>query len=82
MAKGGDILVSGTPVSFEAGGTGVVVGSSTGAVGMGEWIMSGLGPGAAPTGVVPFEGKKLKRRTFLRRVVGVMIVLGFCMLMN
>ena len=31
MAKGGDILVSGTPVSFEAGGTGVVIGSSTGA---------------------------------------------------
>ena len=63
-----------------------MIGSSTEAVGVCGWIMSGLGPGAAPTGVVlgvvPFEGKGLKRRTDLRRVLGVMIVVEFCMLMN
>ena len=58
------------------------INKSAGAVGVGGWIMSGLDPGAAPTGVVPFEGKGLIWRTVLRRVLGVMIVLGFCMLMN
>ena len=82
LAKGGEITVSGTPVSFEAGGTGVVVGSSTEAVGVGGWIMSGLGHEAAPTGIVPFEGKGLKRRMNFRRVLGVMIVVEFYMLMN
>ena len=36
LAKGGEITVSGTPVSFEAGGTGVVIGSSDEAVGVGH----------------------------------------------
>ena len=82
LAKGGEITVSGTPVSFEGGGTGVVIGSSTEAVGVGGWIMSGLGPGAAPTGVMHFEGKGLKRRMNLKRVCGMMIAVEFCMLMN
>lgn len=81
LAKGGEITVSGTPVSFEAGGTGVVIGSSTEAVGVGGWIMSDLGPGAAPTGVMHFEGKGLKRRMNLKRVLGV-IAVKLCMLMN
>lgn len=59
-----------------------MIGSSTEAVDVGGWIMSGLGPGAALTGVVEFEGKGLERRTNMRRVLSVVVVVGFCMLMN
>ena len=82
LAKGGEITVSGTPVSFEAGGTGVVIGSSTKAVGVGGWVMSGLSPGAASTGVVHFKGKGLKREMNLRRVLGVIIIVEFYILMH
>ena len=45
LRKDGAITVSGTPVTFAAGGMDVVVGSSTEAVGVGGSIMSGFGPG-------------------------------------
>lgn len=57
LTKGGVITVDGTPVSFAAGGTDVVFGSSTEALGVGGWIMSGFVNGAAQTSVVAFEGK-------------------------
>ena len=43
LRKDRAITVSGTPVAFAAGGMDVVVGSSTEAVGVGGWIMSGFG---------------------------------------
>ena len=45
LTKGGEISAGGTPVSFEPGGPGVEIGSSTEAVGVGGWIMRGLDPG-------------------------------------
>ena len=78
----GEITVGGTPVSFQAGGTGVVIDSSTEAVGVGGWIMSGLGPGAAPTGVVPFEGKGLIRRMKLGRVLVVIAIVEYFISMH
>lgn len=82
LAKGGEITVSGTPVSFEAGGTGFVIGSSTEAVGVGGWVMRGLSPGAASTVVVHFKGEGLKREMNLRRVLGVIIIVEFYILMH
>jgi len=50
LSKGGAITVSGTPISFAAAGTDVVVGSSTEAVQLGSYIMGGFGSGS-PTDV-------------------------------
>ena len=59
LTRGGEITVDGTRLSLDAGGRDVVVGgSSTEAVGVGGWVMSGFdGHGAAVTSVVAFEGK-------------------------
>jgi len=66
LSKGGVITVSGTPISFAAAGTDVVVGSSTEAVQLGSYIMGGFGSGS-PTNVggttasgtsVPFMGNQ------------------------
>ncbi|KAK3168751.1 hypothetical protein OEA41_005199 [Lepraria neglecta] len=81
LRKGWAITVSGTPVSFAAGGTDVVVGSSTEAVGVGGWVMSGFGPGAAQTGVVAFEGKGARRRPDFAKVMSVVAVVRCCVLM-
>lgn len=50
LSKGGVITVSGTPISFAAARTDVVVGSSTEAVQLGSYIMGGFGSGS-PTDV-------------------------------
>ena len=48
------MTISGTPVSLEASGTGITIGTSTEAIGVGEWIMSGFG--STPTDIAMFEG--------------------------
>ena len=82
LTDGGEITVGGTPVSLETGGTGVVIGSSTEAVGVGGWIMSGLGTGPAPTGVVPFERKGLIQKMNSGRVLGVILIVQYCIFMH
>ena len=64
LAPGGVITVNGTPISYAAAGTDVVIGKSTEAVGVGNFIMSGLGNGPdepANTGVVQFTGNALSQ---------------------
>lgn len=85
LSLGGVITVSGTPISYAAAGTDVVVSGSTEAVGMGGGglFMSGFGGGgAARTGVVGFKGGagegKGRRRS--GRVLGV--ALGMSLLMR
>ena len=64
LAPGGVITINGTPVSYAAAGTDVVIGTSTEAVGMGNLIMSGLGNGPngpANASVVQFTGDALSQ---------------------
>ncbi len=64
LAPGGIITINGTPVSYAAAGTDVVIGTSTEAVGIGNLIMSGFGNGPngpANTSVVQFTGDALSR---------------------
>ena len=64
LAPGGVITINGTPVSYAAAGTDIVIGTSTEAVGLGNLIMSGLGNnlnGPANTSVVQFTGDALSR---------------------
>ena len=53
LTKGGVITVQGTPISYAVAGTDVVVGTSTEAVGLGGYIMSGLG--AEPSSAAPVQ---------------------------
>lgn len=65
LAPGGVITINGTPVSYAAGGTDVVIGTSTEAVGIGNLIMSGFGngpSGPANTSVVQFTGALSRNR--------------------
>ena len=64
LTPGGVITINGTPISYAAAGTAVVIGTSTEAVGIGNLIMSGLGNGPngpANTNVVQFTGDALSR---------------------
>ena len=64
LTPGGVIGVSGTPISYAAAGTDVVVASSTEAVGLGGLIMSGLGSGPGGptnTSVLQFTGNAVSR---------------------
>ena len=64
LTPGGVITINGTPVSYAAAGTDVVIGTSTEAVGIGNFIMSGLGNGPngpANTSMVQFTGDALSR---------------------
>ena len=71
LSRGGEITVSGAPVSFAAAGTNVVVGSSTQAVHLGSYIMDGFGPGSstgdgstggnATASPTPFTGDQPRR---------------------
>lgn len=77
LKKGGVITVNGTPLSFAAGGTDVVLGSSTEAVGLGGWVMSGFGNGATQTSVVAFEGEGARWRPgIVIGIVGIMVAVG------
>ena len=61
LTPGGAVTVSGTRVSLEAGDTGVVVGTSTEA--LGPLITAGLGSGPGgngTSGVKPFTGGGVK----------------------
>ena len=59
LTRGGVITINGTPISYAAAGTDVVVGTSTEAVGgLGGYIMSGFGGGGSGpsgTGVQPAQ---------------------------
>ena len=59
LTRGGVITINGTPISYAAAGTDVVVGTSTEAVGgLGRYIMSGFGGGGSGpsgTGVQPAQ---------------------------
>ena len=58
LTRGGVITVEGTPVSYAAGGTDVVVGTSTEAVGLKGGVISGFGVSSSTSGVaVQFTGE-------------------------
>ena len=48
LTEGGKIIVNGTPISFAADGTDVIVGTSTEAVHLGSLILNGFGTTAPP----------------------------------
>lgn len=62
LTKGGVITVQGTPVSYAAAGTDIVVGTSTEGVGLGGYIMSGLGAGSSTSLPVQFTGEAARKR--------------------
>ena len=64
LTKGGVVTVDGTPISFGAAGTDVVVGSSTEPVGLAGYIMSGFGSGPTNTSA-PFQFLGKANRTIL-----------------
>ena len=58
LTRGGVITVQGTPISYAAGGTDVVVGTSTEAVGLNGGVISGFGVSSSTPGVaVQFTGE-------------------------
>ena len=58
LTRGGVITVQGTPISYAAGGTDVVVGTSTEAVGLKGGVMSGFGVSSSTPGLaVQFTGE-------------------------
>ena len=62
LTRGGVITVQGTPISYAAGGTDVVVGTSTEAVGLKGSVISGFGVSSSTPGVgVQFTGKAPRR---------------------
>lgn len=61
LTEGGVITVQGTPISYAAAGTDVVVGTSTEAVGLGGYIMSGLGAGPSTSAPVQFTGRAARK---------------------
>ena len=78
LTKGGVITVQGTPISYAVAGTDVVVGTSTEAVGLGGYIMSGFGGGLSTNGVsAPFIGdaaRKTPASWSLRFILGLLAV--------
>lgn len=83
LTKGGVITVQGTPISYGVSGTDVVVGTSTEAVGLGGYIMSGFGGGLSTSGAsVPFTGDAATKTPtpwnlrFMLGVVTVFLVFG------
>ena len=62
LTRGGVITIQGTPISYAAAGTDVVVGTSTEAVGLGGYIMSGFGGSSSASGVaVQFTGEAARK---------------------
>ena len=62
LTRGGVITVQGTPISYAAGGTDVVVGTSTEAVGFKGDVTSGFGGPSSTSGVaVQFTGEAPRR---------------------
>ena len=85
LTPGGVITVGGTRVSLEGGGTGVVVGTSTEA--LGALITAGLGSGPGgngTSGVKPFTGVGVKASridNFSLWLEGIIMVVGLRALM-
>lgn len=83
LVPGHVITVSGTPISYASGGTDVVVGTSTEAVGIGGLIMSGFGSGGgggvdpANTSVIAFTGGTVQERKWSSVVLGAAVALSF-----
>ena len=57
LSQGGTINVDGTQLSYGQDGTDVVIGTKTEGVGLGGYIMSGLGSGPSNTSPVEFTGE-------------------------
>lgn len=77
LAPGGVITINGTPISYAAAGTDVVIGKSTEAVGVGNLIMSGLGngpSGAANTGVEQFTGDSFSQKEPAKGTLMILVV--------
>ena len=72
LTRGGVIYVNGTKLSYAQGGTDVVIGTSTEAVGLGGYILSGFGGESSTTLPVEFTGKAVRRN----RGAGVLRVIG------
>ncbi len=79
LTKGGVITVDGTPISYAAAGTDVVVGTSTEAVGLGGYIMSGFGSGPSSSAVpVLFTGKAARKVQASSSICLILGVLSMC----
>lgn len=80
LAPGGVITVSGTPISYASGGTDVVIGTSTEAVGIGGLIMSGFsgGGGPAKTDAVEFTGGAVGAEKWSSALLGTAVVVSLC----
>ena len=76
LMRGGEVTVDDTRLSLDRRERDVVVGgSSTEAVGVEGWVMSGFdGHGAAMTSVVAFEGNGERKRGVVGRVIGLMVI--------
>ena len=76
LTRGGVITVQGTPISYAAGGTDVVVGTSTEAVGSKGGVISGFGVSSSTSGVaVQFTGKAPRQHSAswaMRFILGVL----------
>ena len=76
LTRGGVITVQGTPISYAAGGTDVVVGTSTEAVGLKGDVMSGFGGSSSTPGVaVQFTGEAQRQHPAswaMRLILGVL----------
>ena len=76
LTRGGVITIQGTPISYAAGGTAVVVGTSTEAVGLKGDVISGFGGSSSTSSVaVQFTGKAARKCSAswtLRLILGVL----------
>lgn len=83
LTKGGVITVQGNPISYAADGKDVVMGSSTEAVGLGGYIMSGFGDGpSSTTGVAVQQFAGSAARTFSAPWVFRFLVAAFMVYIN
>lgn len=81
LVPGAVITISGTPISYASGGTDIVIGTSTEAVGIGGLIMSGLGGGSARTGAVAFTSGAMGERRWSSAVLGAAVALSICLVL-
>lgn len=79
LTKGGVVTVHGTPVSYAASGTDVVVGTSTEAVGVGGYIMNGLGAGPSTSAPEQFTGKAARKKAAAWSLTLIVWVMALCL---
>ena len=82
LTRGGVITVQGTPISYAAGGTDVVVGTSTEAVGLKGGVISGFGVSSSTSGVaVQFTGEAPRHYSASRAMHSILGVLAAFLLL-